>query len=155
RGPCVRRLAATSRRVEPPSPKTVRRRTGLVNRSSAFTPSRAHVSGQRLESFWDIGCPPGGCRPEEEKEQAERLRSLAGPAARNVMSRKTVMPARSSATLGSAGAFVTGIRLGCSLDLAWPGLTAPPVPAHPIGRSVEHPGSGIVQTPEGTRGTSG
>src|SRR5262249_40955729 len=27
---------------------------------------------------------------------AERLRSLAGPAARNVMSRKTVMPARSS-----------------------------------------------------------
>jgi hypothetical protein len=29
---------------------------------------------------------------------AERLRSLAGPAARNVMSRKTVMPARSSAT---------------------------------------------------------
>src|SRR5438128_2192408 len=28
-------------------------------------------------------------------------RSLAGPAARNVMSRKTVMPARSSATLGS------------------------------------------------------
>src|SRR5437016_10058133 len=33
---------------------------------------------------------------------AERLRSLAGPAARNVMSRKTVMPARSSATLCSA-----------------------------------------------------
>jgi RNA polymerase sigma-70 factor (ECF subfamily) len=31
----------------------------------------------------------------------ERLRSLAGPAARNVMSRKTVMAARSSATLGS------------------------------------------------------
>jgi hypothetical protein len=30
---------------------------------------------------------------------AERLRSLAGPAARNVMSQKTVMPARSSATL--------------------------------------------------------
>jgi hypothetical protein len=30
--------------------------------------------------------------------EAERLRSLAGPAARNVMSRKTVMPARSSAT---------------------------------------------------------
>jgi hypothetical protein len=23
---------------------------------------------------------------------------------------------------------------------AWPGLTAPPVPAHPFGRSVEHPG---------------
>lgn len=30
--------------------------------------------------------------------EAERLRSLAGPAARNAMSRKTVMPARSSAT---------------------------------------------------------
>src|SRR5438105_11391085 len=30
--------------------------------------------------------------------EAQRLRSLAGPAARNVMSRKTVMPARSSAT---------------------------------------------------------
>ena len=27
-----------------------------------------------------------------------------------------------------------------SLGLAWPGLTAPPVPAHPFGRSVEHPG---------------
>jgi hypothetical protein len=32
---------------------------------------------------------------------SERLRSLAGPAARNVVSRKTVMPARSSATRGS------------------------------------------------------
>src|SRR2546430_5835478 len=30
-----------------------------------------------------------------------QIRSLAGPAARNVMSRKTVMPARSSATHGS------------------------------------------------------
>ena len=33
-----------------------------------------------------------------------------------------------------------GIRPECSLALAWPGLTAPPVPAHPFGRSVEHPG---------------
>src|SRR5262245_27046821 len=32
---------------------------------------------------------------------AERLHSLAGPAARNVMPRTTVTPARSSATLGS------------------------------------------------------
>ena len=31
-----------------------------------------------------------------------QLRSLAGPAARDVVSRKTVMPARSSATLCSA-----------------------------------------------------
>src|SRR4029453_8814175 len=33
---------------------------------------------------------------------AERLRSLAGPAARNGMSRKAEMPARSSATPGSS-----------------------------------------------------
>jgi hypothetical protein len=25
-------------------------------------------------------------------------------------------------------------------DLAWPGLTAPPAPARPVGRSVGHPG---------------
>src|SRR3954447_24822585 len=31
-----------------------------------------------------------------------------------------------------------------SPSLAWPGLTAPPAPAHPVGQSVEHPGSGIV-----------
>jgi hypothetical protein len=37
-------------------------------------------------------------------------------------------------------AVITGIRPGCSLDLAWPGLTAPPAPARPVGRSVEHPG---------------
>ncbi len=37
-----------------------------------------------------------------ETSQAERLRSLAGPAARNVMSRSTVMPARSSGTPCSA-----------------------------------------------------
>src|SRR5262249_34860860 len=36
--------------------------------------------------------------------------------------------------------FVSGIRLECSPAQAWPGLTAPPVPAHPFGRSVEHPG---------------
>ena len=41
-------------------------------------------------------------RPSPDPLSAERLRSLAGPAARNVMSRKTVMPARSSATLCSA-----------------------------------------------------
>src|SRR5262245_61521640 len=41
--------------------------------------------------------------PMGETSAAERLRSLAGPAARNVMSRKTIMPARSSATLCSAG----------------------------------------------------
>ena len=41
---------------------------------------------------------------------------------------------------GSVGDFVTSIRTACSLGLAWPGLTAPPVPAHPFGRSVEHPG---------------
>ena len=39
----------------------------------------------------------------------ERLRSLAGPTARNIMSRNDVMPARSSATLGSASS--TGIDL--------------------------------------------
>ena len=37
---------------------------------------------------------------ERRAHVAKRLRSLAGPAARNAMSRKTVMPARSSATLG-------------------------------------------------------
>src|SRR5207237_7418276 len=40
---------------------------------------------------------------------AERLRSLAGPAARNTMSRKTVMPARSSAT-----SWFAGIRLAAA-----------------------------------------
>jgi hypothetical protein len=56
---------------------------------------------------------------------------------------------------GSVGDLITGIRPGCSLGLAWPGLTAPPAPARPFGRSVRHPGSGIVRTPGGTRGTSG
>jgi hypothetical protein len=39
---------------------------------------------------------------------------------------------------GSVGDFVTSIRTACSLSLAWPGLTAPPVPAHPFGRSLGH-----------------
>jgi hypothetical protein len=56
---------------------------------------------------------------------------------------------------GSVADFVTGIRPAYSPDLAWQGLTAPPAPAHPVGRSVEHPGSGIVRSPGGTRGTSG
>src|SRR4030095_14739263 len=56
---------------------------------------------------------------------------------------------------GSVADFVTGIRPACSAALAWPGLTAPPAPAHPVGRSVEHPGSGIVRSPGGARGTSG
>src|SRR5262249_21613504 len=43
---------------------------------------------------------------------AERLRSLAGPAARNAMSRKAVMPARLSATRGSSGA---SVRIGLLL----------------------------------------
>src|SRR5262249_3690511 len=55
----------------------------------------------------------------------------------------------------SVGEFVTSIRTAGSLGLAWPGLTAPPVPAHPIGRSVEPPGSGTVPTPAGTHGTCG
>ena len=46
----------------------------------------------------------------------------------------------SRAPPGSVGDLNTGIRPGCSLDLAWPGLTAPPAPARPVGRSVEHPG---------------
>src|SRR5262249_42326017 len=50
--------------------------------------------------------PPHGIVP------VDRLRSLVGPAARKVMSRKTVMPARSSATLG-----YPAIRR-CSLSLA-------------------------------------
>jgi len=49
----------------------------------------------------------------------------------------------------------TGIRPACSPALAWPELTEPPAPAHPVGRSVEHPGSGIVPSPGGTRGMSG
>jgi hypothetical protein len=51
--------------------------------------------------------------------------------------------------------FVTGIRRAYSAALAWPGLTAPLARAHPVGRSVGHPGSGIVRSPGGTRGTSG
>jgi Tripartite tricarboxylate transporter family receptor len=51
--------------------------------------------------------------------------------------------------------FVTGIKPAYSPALAWPGSTAPPGPAHPVGRSVEHPGSGIIRSPGGTRGTSG
>src|SRR5438094_7407324 len=54
---------------------------------------------------------------------AERLRSLAGPGARNVMSRKTVMPARSSATLFSAplGQLdVEQLELNCLTNLAPP-----------------------------------
>jgi hypothetical protein len=42
--------------------------------------------------------------PDSDRlRQRRTLRSLAGPAARNLMSRKTVMPAWSSATLHSAG----------------------------------------------------
>src|SRR5262249_2223239 len=43
---------------------------------------------------------------------SEQLRSLAGPAARNAMSRKAVMPARLSATRGSSGA---SVRIGLLL----------------------------------------
>ena len=68
--------------------------------------------------------------------------------------------ARASSAPGTSrpstgGRLCTGIRPTCSAALAWPGLTAPPAPAHPVGRSVEHPGSGIVRSPGGTRGTSG
>src|SRR5262249_47571174 len=55
----------------------------------------------------------------------------------------------------SVADIVTGIRPAYPPELAWPGLTAPPAPAHPVGRSVEQPGSGIVRSPGGTRGTSG
>src|SRR5215472_14240649 len=54
---------------------------------------------------------------------------------------------------GSLADFVIGIRPAYSPALAWPGLTAPPAPAHPVGRSVEHPGSEIVRSPGGTHGT--
>ena len=37
----------------------------------------------------------------------------------------------------------------------WQELTVPPAPVRPVGRSVEHPGQGIVQTLERTHGTSG
>src|SRR5215472_16100797 len=56
---------------------------------------------------------------------------------------------------GSLADFVTGITPAYSPALAWLGLTAPPAPAHPVGRSVEHPGPGIVRSPGGTRGRSG
>jgi len=56
---------------------------------------------------------------------------------------------------GRAGKSGTRIRPAYSPALAWPGLTAPPAPAHPVGRSVEHPGSGIVRSPGGTGGTTG
>ena len=56
---------------------------------------------------------------------------------------------------GAAAVFVTGIRPAYSPALAWPGLTALPAPAHPVGRNVERPGSGIVRSPGRTRGTSG
>src|SRR5262249_10287813 len=46
------------------------------------------------------------------------------------------------------------IRRTYSPALAWPGLTAPPAPAHPVGRNVEHPGSGIVRSPGEARGMS-
>ena len=46
----------------------------------------------------------------------------------------------SRAPPSSVGDLTTGVRPGCSLDLAWPGLTAPPARARPVGRSVEHPG---------------
>src|SRR5215472_18089458 len=54
---------------------------------------------------------------------------------------------------GSLADFVTGITPAYSPALAWLGSTGPPAPAHPVGRSVEHPGSGIVRSPGGTHGT--
>src|SRR5215469_7604771 len=53
---------------------------------------------------------------------------------------------------GSLADFVTSVKPGY-LPLAWLGSTAPPAPARPVGRSVEHPGSGIVRSPAGTHGT--
>jgi hypothetical protein len=51
-------------------------------------------------------------------------------------------------------AVVSGITPAYSPALACPGLTAPPAPAHPVGRNVEHPGSGIARSSGGTHGTS-
>src|SRR5215813_13915725 len=56
---------------------------------------------------------------------------------------------------GSLADFVTDIRPAYSPALASPELTALPAPAHPVGRSVEPPGLGIVRSPGGTRGTTG
>ena len=58
--------------------------------------------GRRLLAEQQVLSPPSGRAtqfPRHPRVAPERLRSLAGPAARNVMSRQTVMPARSSATL--------------------------------------------------------
>ena len=54
--------------------------------------------------------------------------------------RSEIEKARALAAPSSVGDLITGIRLGCSLDLAWSGLIAPPAPVRPVGRSVEHPG---------------
>ena len=56
--------------------------------------------------------------------------------------------AGASAPAGFGGRVCTGIRPACSAALGWRGLSAPPAPAHPVGRSVEHPRSGIVRSPE-------
>src|SRR5713226_277502 len=58
--------------------------------------------------------PPVPCVGHHHLLAAERLRSLAGPAARNLMPRKTVMPARSSGTLCSAD---SNLNSSC-----WPGF---------------------------------
>src|SRR5262249_53285037 len=71
--------------------------------SSTSARAERLTTGKKLPSLqaWCSTRPP----------RAERLRSLAGPAARNVVSRKTVMPARSRATLCSADRTLTGLVL--------------------------------------------
>src|SRR5262249_51053027 len=87
--------------------------------------------------------------PSLAEQQAQRPRPGATPTHATTEGRGP--PQRP----GSVGEFVTSIRPVCSPEQEWPGLTAPPVPARPVGRSVERPGGGTVRTRERTRGKSG
>ena len=54
--------------------------------------------------------------------------------------RKAYVPPRSGAAPGSVGDFVASVRPSRSFYVAFPELAAPPVPVHPVGRSVERLG---------------
>jgi hypothetical protein len=102
-------------------------------------PPREKLVRSGFSGFKDKGMAPGMV------QHGGNVHSIALPV-RSKIKGDRVMPkfsgprSRSAATDGSVGDFVTSIRTACSLGLAWPGLTALPVLAHPFVRSVEHPG---------------
>ena len=111
-------------------PQSASNMTTWIN--SQFPRPDFHRRVQRHYGLQDTGIPPG-IPPLTPQVTCRR-----GTSERELSETNTTPPVRCMP--GSVGDFVTSIRTACSLGLAWPGLTAPPVPAHPFGRSVEHPG---------------